>query len=130
MSILNRVKKIEVSPEVKDYKIMFFGQEKAGKSSMCYQAYKAAYGNTDGLLFLGFENGYSALQGANALDIFNWKDVQELYKAIIKDVKAGKNTFDVLVWDTADIAVEMAENYIVELAGEKSINAGSLSYGK
>lgn len=88
------------------------------------------YGSAEGLLYAAFERGQSALHGANAIDMMNWKDMQALYKEIITLAKKGQKPFHTIVIDTVDIAVEMAEAYIVEMAGEKSINAGTLSYGK
>lgn len=102
------------SPNLSDYSMLLYGEEKIGKTSLAAQFEKA--------LFLMCEPGGKALSIFKQ-DIFNWDDFVGYVKALRKDTR-----FKTVVVDTVDVLYPMMERAVCkELGIDDPTDAG---YGK
>jgi len=110
----------KVSRDLSGYVTYLYGAAKTGKTTLATRA--------GGALLLAFERGYGALPGVFPVDIASWGDV----KAVVRDLKKPevKEKFKVVIFDTIDIAGEMAEKYVCTQNGVTKISeAGAYGQG-
>lgn len=107
MGLLDNIKANKI-PTTLQGNILIYGSPKMGKTSTVYGLYK------EKALFLAFERGYLFLDGVMAIDITKPSELQK----IVRELKAdGKQTFDTVVFDVADIFAKMYETYTCQLNG-------------
>lgn len=73
-------------------------------------------------ILLGFEKGYGFLDGIIAQPINSWKEALEVKKQLLKDAESAEKEnretiFKTVIVDTADIAYDCCEKYIVDKEG-------------
>ena len=107
--------KTQPKPSLADLTVLYYGQTKIGKSSMCAQA--------DGALFLATE------PGLNSLDVYQvpiqcWEDLLNA----CAEIGEGKHAFQTVIIDTIDNAYKFCTEYI--LRKFKVEHESDLAYGK
>lgn len=112
------IKPHEVSRDLCGYTMLFFGQPKTGKTTICSQFPKT--------LILAFEVGYLAIGGAMVQPVNKWSE----FKQVLKQLKdpAVKEMYSNICIDTVDIASDLCEKYICSQNGVDSIS--DLAFGK
>ena len=85
-------------------------------------------------ILLGFEKGWSAISGIKALPINSWKDALDAKKQLLKDAEKAKaegreTYYSTVITDTADIAYDLAERYILQKEGVDSLDETQLMRG-
>lgn len=112
------IKPHEVSRDLCGYTMLFFGQPKSGKTTICSQFPKT--------LILAFEVGYLAIPGVMVQPINKWSE----FKQALKQLKepAVKEAYSNICIDTVDICADLCEKYICNQHGVSSI--GDLPFGK
>lgn len=97
------IKPNQVSTNVNAYKILVYGDNKTGKTTLASQI--------PNCLLLGFEKGFDAIAGILAQPINKWSEFREVYKAFKNDEEV-RNKFKCIAIDTIDYATVMCEKYI------------------
>lgn len=117
IDILN-VEPHKVSRDLKGYALMFYGEPKSGKTTTASRFPKS--------LLLGYEKGYNAIPGIKAIPMNTWSDTNKVLRQL--DTPEAKAMYDNIIIDTADIAAELAEKYILAQHGVAAI--GDIPFGK
>lgn len=102
----------QVSRDLRGYSVFFYGEPKSGKTTIATKFPRH--------LLLAFEKGYNAIPGAMAQPINTWNDFKKVLKQL-KDPKV-KEIYETIIIDTADIAYDLCEKYI--LANAPNPNGG------
>ena len=74
-------------------------------------------------ILLAFEKGYSMLSGVYAQPINTWKEALDVKKQLLKDAKSvtdgekAETVFKTVIVDTADIAYDLCEKFILDKEG-------------
>ena len=118
MDLLN-IKPNQVSTNVNAYKILIYGINKVGKTTLLSQ--------TPQCLLLGFEKGYNAIAGVMAQPINKWSEFKEVYREF-KNNEEVRNTYKCIGMDTIDYATVMCEKYICSQLGIEDLSKAP--YGK
>jgi hypothetical protein len=85
---------------------------KSGKTTLFYELAKTDYvGGLDKALLVGFEDGFKALRGINAISINTWKEFTELVDELCTNKKS--HTFEWIGLDTLDYLYDYATDFIV-----------------
>lgn len=108
----------EVSRDLCGYTMLFFGQPKTGKTTICSKFPKT--------LILAFETGYLAIPGVMVQPIQKWSEFKQVLKQL-KDPKVQEMYSNICV-DTVDIAYDLCEKYICNQNDIQAI--GDLGFGK
>lgn len=108
-------KKVSVSTNINDYMIGVMAPSGFGKTTLMYQICEKEFGS-DGYIILdmGTENGVSAIEGAVAESIPNWKKMKEVVDDIVKNKETDYKDLKVVILDTLDAAFEVAEQYTID----------------
>jgi DNA-directed RNA polymerase subunit F len=106
-----------VSRDLKGKLVMFYGEPKSGKTSNAVKFPKS--------LLLAFEKGYNAINNVMAQPINKWSEFKQVLKQL-KDPKVQER-FETIIVDTADIAWDLWEKYILNREGVDKI--GDIPYG-
>jgi DNA-directed RNA polymerase subunit F len=106
-----------VSRDLKGKLVMFYGEPKSGKTSNAVKFPKS--------LLLAFEKGYNAINNVMAQPINKWSEFKQVLKQL-KDPKVQER-FETIIVDTADIAWDLCEKYILNREGVDKI--GDIPYG-
>lgn len=100
-----------ISRDLKGKYVLLYGQPKVGKTSFAVQAPRA--------FVCAFEIGVNALGGTRYAAMDKWTT----FKRVIKQLRdpRGRETYDTIVIDTASIAFDLCEKYILQREGVDSI---------
>lgn len=104
-----------ISRDLRGKSFFIYGDKKSGKTSNAVKFPKP--------ILIAFEKGYNLLSGVMAQPINKWVEALEVKKQLLKDAKAveeGKKdatTFSTVIVDTADLAYDMCESYILQKEG-------------
>lgn len=103
-----------VTRDLSGKSFLIYGERKSGKTTNACKFPKP--------ILLGFEKGYGFLDGIIAQPINSWKEALEVKKQLLKDAenaeKENRETiFKTVICDTADIAYDCCEKYIVDKEG-------------
>ena len=96
----------QVSRDLRGYSVFFYGEPKSGKTTI---ATKFPHH-----LLLAFEKGYNAIPGAMAQPVNSWGEFRKILRQL-KDPEVQKK-FETIIIDTADIAYDLCEKYILSNA--------------
>lgn len=115
-----------VTRDLSGKSFFIYGERKSGKTTNACKFKKP--------FLLGFEKGYGAISGIKALPINSWKDALEAKKQLLKDAenaqKENRETvFSTIIVDTADIAYDLCERYILTKEGVDSLDETQLMRG-
>lgn len=105
------IKPSVISRDLKGKYILLYGQPKVGKTSFAVQAPKA--------FVCAFERGTNALPGSFVQEIEKWTSFKKVIK-MLRDPR-GHEFYDTIVIDTASIAFDLCEKYILQREGVNSI---------
>ena len=107
----------KISRDLKGKYILVYSLPKVGKTSLAAQFPRA--------LICAFEIGYHALPGVKPIDIGSWSD----FKKVVQQLKLPKarEMYDTIVIDTASIATDLCEKYI--LAQNDVASLGDIPWG-
>ena len=108
----------KVSSDMRGYSVFFFGDPKAGKTTIATKFPKH--------LLLGFEKGWSAIPGAMALPINNWAEFKQVL--IQLNNEAAKEKYETIIIDTADIAYDYCTKYVCNQNDVDTV--ADIPYGK
>lgn len=109
-----------VSRDLRGKSFLIYGERKSGKTTNAVKFPKP--------LLMAFEKGYSMLSGIYAQPINTWREALQVKKQLLndaKEVEEGKKTetvFSTVVIDTADIAYDCCEKYILDLEGVEHLD--------
>ena len=112
IDILN-IEPSAISADLKGKYILLYGAEKTGKSTFGSKLPRS--------LFLQFENGTNALSGIRGVNILRWTDAKKVLSQLRKP--QAKEMYDTVVVDTADIAYNLCERYILQREGVDDIRS-------
>lgn len=107
-----------VTRDLKGKLVLFYGEPKSGKTSNAVKFPKS--------LLLAFEKGYNALNNVMAQPINKWSEFKQVLKQL-KDSRV-KEKFETIIIDTADIAWDLCENYILNREGVDKVS--EIPYGQ
>lgn len=104
-----------ISRDLSGKSFFIYGDKKSGKTSNAVKFSKS--------ILVAFEKGYNMLSGVMAQPVNKWKEALDVKKQLLKDAKAvedGDKTetvFKTVIVDTADLAYDMCEAYILAKEG-------------
>lgn len=104
-----------ITRDLKGKSFLIYGERKSGKTSNAVKFPRP--------ILLAFEKGYSFLDGIIAQPINTWREALEVKKQLLNDAKAVANgekdstTFQTVIVDTADLAYDFCEKFIVDKEG-------------
>lgn len=102
-----------ISRDLKGKSFLIYGERKSGKTTNATKFPKP--------ILLAFEKGYSMLSGVYAQPLNTWKEALQVKKQLLadaKEVEDGKKAetvFSTVVVDTADLAYDCCERYILDV---------------
>lgn len=117
LDLLN-IKPHQVSRDLRGYSVFFYGEPKSGKTTIATKFPRH--------LLLAFEKGYNAIPGAMAQPINTWNEFRKVLRQL-KDPKV-KEIYETVIIDTADIAYDLCEKYI--LANQGVDKVGDIPFGQ
>lgn len=109
------IKPTVVTRDLSGKSFLIYGERKSGKTSNAVKFPKP--------ILLAFEKGYSMLSGIYAQPINTWKEALDVKKQLLKDAKAvadgdkDSTVFSTVIVDTADIAYDLCEKFILDKEG-------------
>ena len=104
-----------VSRDLSGKSFFIYGERKSGKTTQASRFPKP--------IILAFEKGYGLLSGVIAQPINKWSEALDVKRQLVNDAKQvteGKKevtTFKTVIIDTADIAYDQCEKYILDKEG-------------
>ena len=115
-------KKVSVSTNINDYMIGVMAPSGFGKTTLMYQVCEKEFGS-DGYIILdmGTEDGVSAIEGAVAEPVPNWKKMKEVVDDIVKNKNTDYEDLKVVILDTLDAAFEIAESFTIDSWNRENI---------
>ena len=115
-------KKVSVSTNINDYMIGVMAPSGFGKTTLMYQVCEKEFGS-DGYIILdmGTEDGVSAIEGAVAEPVPNWKKMKEVVDDIVKNKNTDYPDLKVVILDTLDAAFEIAEVFTIDSWNRENI---------
>lgn len=114
---LMELKPHEVSSDLKGYVIGVYGPSGCGKTTLASKA--------DNALLIACEKGYKTIPSVMAVDVNTWTDVLTISSQLKKE--EVKNRYEIIVIDTLDELVFIAEQHILNKHGVAKLN--DLPYG-
>lgn len=109
------IKPSVVTRDLSGKSFLIYGERKSGKTSNAVKFPKP--------ILLAFEKGYSMLSGVYAQPINTWKEALDVKKQLLKDAKSvtdgekAETVFKTVIVDTADIAYDLCEKFILDKEG-------------
>lgn len=115
-------KKVSVSTNINDYMIGVMAPSGFGKTTLMYQVCEKEFGS-DGYIILdmGTEDGVSAIEGAVAESVPNWKKMKEVVDDIVKNKNTDYEDLKVIILDTLDATFEIAEAFTIDSWNRENI---------
>lgn len=110
------IKKNKISENLNDFSICLCGESGIGKTTTMVKACEKEFGE-DGyvILNMGKEQGVDCLEGANYVDIPTWKHFEAAIKEFITNKDTEYPDLKVIVIDTLDQCIELAEPIAVDM---------------
>lgn len=104
------IKPSVVSRDLSGKSFFIYGQKKTGKTTIATKFPKP--------ILLGFERGWNLISGIIAQPINNWKEALAVKKQLVKQAEETTDTtFKTVIVDTADLAWDYCEAYILTKEG-------------
>lgn len=109
-----------VTRDLSGKSFLIYGERKSGKTSNAVKFPKP--------ILLAFEKGYSMISGVYAQPINTWREALEVKKQLLKDAKAvtdaekAETVFKTVIVDTADIAYDCCERYVLDKEGVEHLD--------
>ena len=109
-----------VTRDLSGKSFLIYGERKSGKTSNAVKFPMP--------ILLAFEKGYSMISGVYAQPINTWREALEVKKQLLKDAKAvadaekTETVFKTVIVDTADIAYDCCERYILDKEGVEHLD--------
>lgn len=113
----------KVSRDLKGYTVFFYGDPKAGKTTIASKF--------PGALLLAFEKGYNTIPGIMAKPLNTWSEFKKTLREL-KDPEV-QQVFQTVVIDTADIAYALCEKWVCQQESNDKVDyttIGDIPYGK
>ena len=115
-------KKVSVSTNINDYMIGVMAPSGFGKTTLMYQVCEKEFGSEGYIILdMGTEDGVSAIEGAVAEPVPNWKKMKEVVDDIVKNKNTDYEDLKVVILDTLDAAFEIAEAYTIDSWNRENI---------
>lgn len=109
-------KKNKVSEDLGNYSICILGESGIGKTTLMVEVCEKLFGEDGYMIFnMGKEQGVDCIDGAIYEDIKNWKTFDAVTKDIIANKKTEYPDLRVIVLDTLDQMIDIAEPETVRL---------------
>lgn len=108
-------KRSKISENLNDYSLMLCGESGIGKTTVISELCEMEFGEDGYLLFnVGDEDGVSAIDDVSYEDIATYKKFVEVTNDIIKNKNADYPDLKVIVVDTLDQLIDIAEKQAIE----------------
>lgn len=108
-------KRSKISENLNDYSLMLCGESGIGKTTVISKLCEMEFGEDGYLLFnVGDEDGVSAIDDVSYEDIATYKKFVEVTNDIIKNKNADYPDLKVIVVDTLDQLIDIAEKQAIE----------------
>lgn len=115
-------KKVSVSTNINDYMIGVMAPSGFGKTTLMYQVCEKEFGSEGYIILdMGTEDGVSAIEGAVAEPVPNWKKMKEVVDDIVKNKDTDYEDLKVVILDTLDAAFEIAEAFTIDSWNRENI---------
>lgn len=104
-----------------------YGEKKSGKTSNAVKFKKS--------LLVATERGYDMLSGVTAQPIDSWAEILMVKRQLLQDAKAvedkkkAETTFSTIIIDTADLAYNMCEKFILQKEGVEYLDETEMKRG-
>lgn len=100
-----------ISDKLEDYNFMLIGEGGIGKTTTLFEICDKLFGEAGYILFnVGFEDGVKALDGVVFENILTFKDYEKFAKELIKNKATDYPDLKVIVIDTLDQLIPMAQD--------------------
>ena len=104
-----------ISDRVEDYNFMIIGEGGIGKTTLFYELCDRLFGDAGYILLnIGFEDGVKALDGVIYENVLSFKDLKRYAGEIIKNKNTDYKDLKVIVIDTLDQLIPMAQEAALE----------------
>ena len=116
-----------VTRDLSGKSFLIYGERKSGKTTTACKFPKP--------ILLAFEKGYNMLSGVIAQPINKWTEALDVKRQLLREeaeVVAGKKaetTFKTVIVDTADLAFDMCESYILNKEGVEYLTETEMNRG-
>lgn len=116
-----------VTRDLSSKSFFIYGEKKSGKTSNAVKFPKA--------ILLATEKGFDMLPGVMAQPINSWGELVTAKRQLLKDAKAvvdgekKETTFKSVIVDTADLAYDMCEKYILQKEGAEYLDETEMKRG-
>ena len=116
-----------VTRDLSGKSFLIYGERKSGKTTTACKFPKP--------ILLAFEKGYNMLSGVIAQPINKWPEALDVKRQLLREeaeVVAGKKaetTFKTVIVDTADLAFDMCESYILNKEGVEYLTETEMNRG-
>lgn len=115
-----------MSDDIFDYNLMLIGESGIGKTTLMMQVCQKLVGDDYIILDMGKEDAVGCLDGVISEPIPDFKTFLEVTNDIIKNKKTDYPDLKVLVIDTLDELINIAEPYVIKLWN--TMNAGKKDF--
>ena len=114
-------KKVEVSLDPLSYNICVLGESKIGKTTICKEICEKLAGESGYIHFdIGREEGRLAIQNLISEPIEDWAKLKEVVEDIVENKEADYPDLKVVIWDTLDELILIAENESIREYNKKN----------
>ena len=113
-------KKVEISINPLDYNISLLGEGGIGKTTLAKEMCEKLVGDEGYIHFdIGREDGAAAIEGIVSEKIQNWTKLKEVVEDIVENKENDYPNLKVVIWDTLDELILLAENESLRLYNKK-----------
>ena len=116
-------KKVSISVNPLDYNITICGEAGIGKTTLSKEVCEKLVGDDGYIHFdIGRERGASAIEGIVSEEIQDWAKLKEVTEDIIENKDTDYPKLKVIIWDTLDELIPLAEAEAIRLYNKKVPN--------